>query len=349
MDSVASSFLFSPATLLAVSFLLLSCYLLYLWALPKPIPGIPYNKEATKHLLGDIPQMVKHVTDTKEVFTWLAMQNVKLDSPIVQLFCRPFQKPWVVVTDFRESQDMMARRTKEFDRSPVVGDAIGSLAPNFHIALQTGDEFKAHRRLLQDLMIPAFLHQVAAPQIYTAFEGLINLWDDKLRLAQGRPFNADNDIFRAALDAIWAATFGTEIGTMKAQTKFLSSVDSVELGIDVDKEAILPEAPSPPTFEALITLMDSAAVNFRSPIPKLHHWIIRQMKYFRSAKALKDNLIVGELEKAKQRFSEDQDSKGTVKSALEHVVLRELAVAAKEGRPPAYKSTIIQDEVMPPN
>lgn len=35
-------------------------YFCYRWALPRPIPGIPYNKEATKSIFGDIGPMVKH-------------------------------------------------------------------------------------------------------------------------------------------------------------------------------------------------------------------------------------------------------------------------------------------------
>ena len=138
----------------------LALYLFYRWAMPSPIPGIPYNKEATKSILGDIPSMVKHVSKTQRVFDWIVQQNVKLNSPIVQIWTRPFSKPWVIVTDFRESQDILMRRTKEFDRSQFFGDIFLGLLPDHHISMKTNDSFKAHRLLLKDLMTPAFLNEV---------------------------------------------------------------------------------------------------------------------------------------------------------------------------------------------
>jgi len=136
-------------------------YAAYQWALPKPIPGIPYNEEATHNLLGDIPAITKHVKETGEIWNWVGAQNAKLNSPIVQIFTRPFAKPWVLIADFRESQDILMRRTKEFDRSDFFGELFLGMMPDFHISmLSSNPEFKIHRRLIQDLMTPAFLNEV---------------------------------------------------------------------------------------------------------------------------------------------------------------------------------------------
>jgi hypothetical protein len=35
-------------------------FLCYRWALPKPLPGIPYNKEAARTIFGDMGPMLKH-------------------------------------------------------------------------------------------------------------------------------------------------------------------------------------------------------------------------------------------------------------------------------------------------
>lgn len=41
----------------------------------------------------------------------------KLNSPIVQLFVRPFDRPWVIVSDPDVAYDVLVRRTPlEFDR-----------------------------------------------------------------------------------------------------------------------------------------------------------------------------------------------------------------------------------------
>ena len=40
----------------------------YRAALPKPLPGIPYNREAANRLLGDMPEMIRYVIRTKRIF-----------------------------------------------------------------------------------------------------------------------------------------------------------------------------------------------------------------------------------------------------------------------------------------
>lgn len=144
---------FSPPNfLILIASILATLYLTYRRLLPKPLPGIPYNKEATKTLLGDMGPMVKHMGETQELFSWIASQNVKLNSPIVQIFARPFASPWIAVTDYREAQDILLRRTKEFDRANFLGDIFLGLMPKFHISMKSDNgEFKQHRRWLQDL------------------------------------------------------------------------------------------------------------------------------------------------------------------------------------------------------
>ena len=53
-------------------------YLCYRWVLPRPIPGIPYNEEATKTILGDMGSMVRHMGKTKELYDWIMSQNAML-------------------------------------------------------------------------------------------------------------------------------------------------------------------------------------------------------------------------------------------------------------------------------
>jgi len=154
------------AVVLLVGGIIVLLYLGYRRALPKPIPGIPHNQGAVKSILGDLPGMLAHMSATDQIFPWMSAQNVKLNSPVVQLFTRPFQKPWVVVTDFKESQDILLRRTKEFDRSDFLGDVFTGLVPDFHISKKSSDEkFKANRHLMKDLMTPAFLRQVSRRRI----------------------------------------------------------------------------------------------------------------------------------------------------------------------------------------
>jgi hypothetical protein len=161
-DLISSLFGAVPTAMpLLVGGMAVLVYTFYRWAHPRPIPGIPYNKAAANSILGDLPAMLSAMSATDQIFPWMAAQNVNLNSPIVQLFTRPFQKPWVVLTDFKESQDILLRRTKEFDRSDFIGDVFLGLIPDMHISMKSHDEkFKTNRNLLKDLMTPGFLNQV---------------------------------------------------------------------------------------------------------------------------------------------------------------------------------------------
>lgn len=37
-------------------------------ALPKPLPGIPYDRDAARKLFGDVPEMMRYVRRTKRIF-----------------------------------------------------------------------------------------------------------------------------------------------------------------------------------------------------------------------------------------------------------------------------------------
>ena len=74
-------------------FVVLVGYLLFRLALPRPIPGIPYNKHSAMRLLGDVPDMLRWQRERSEMLSFLTAQTTKLKSPIVQVFMRPFGRP----------------------------------------------------------------------------------------------------------------------------------------------------------------------------------------------------------------------------------------------------------------
>lgn len=323
-----------------------SVYLFYLWLLPKPIPGIPYNPEAAKSIFGDLGPITNHINQTQEMFAWIGKQSIKLQSPIIQVWGRPFGKPWVVITDFRESQDILLRRTKEFDRAKFMGDLFLGLLPEHHISMKTNETFKQHRRWLQDLMTPDFLNNIAAPRIYTSFEDVIRLWGEKERLANGHPIPVADDVYRGALDAVWATVFGDDPlnSTTNAQIKICSSLKEVKLPGNIDEAAMVPMAPNPPPTQSVLTLSHSLETSVKSPIPIFAHWVLRQLPYMRRAIKIKDDFIRQEVEKTRQRFSADKSSKD-VRCAMDDIIRREMLLSEKEGREPMLHSRAMYDEV----
>lgn len=136
-------------------------YVLRQWALPKPLPGIPYNKEALEFILGDAAEVRRIKAAGGRARGWVGQQTVKHDSPIVQAFLTPFGKPAIILADYREAQDILLRRGKEFDRGWKNLEAFRGVLPMHHIAMKTNDpQFKKNRELVKDLMTHQFLNTV---------------------------------------------------------------------------------------------------------------------------------------------------------------------------------------------
>lgn len=259
--------------------------------------------------------------------------------------------PWVVVTDPFESQDILQRRTREFDRSGFFGDLINGILPEQHIQfLSTDERFKKNRNLINHLMAPTFISHVSAPEVYKAASTMIKLWQLKCDLAQGRPFAAHSDITSFALDSIFASSFGlpeTESNTYQRLQMIqrwkpdpLLSAAPEKKGTDTPVP--FPEdADVPEVFSAVLTLSNSVTDTQLSPAPRLTSWVIRKLPYMRKATALKDAYIRGKTEEC-IALIEAGDTQP--RSALYSVLLRERDVAAKESRPPAYRRRGIADE-----
>jgi hypothetical protein len=117
-------------------------YALYLAILPRPIAGIPHNASAARRILGDVPSALRCRKENHEMSGFVTDQLVKLNNPVIQLFLRPFGKPWVVVADFREAHDVLLRRSREFDRSDFFSNLFTATMPACQVQMRTGEEWK---------------------------------------------------------------------------------------------------------------------------------------------------------------------------------------------------------------
>jgi cytochrome P450 len=333
--------------LLLVGFVAIALVRLYRAALPKPIPGIPYVEKNAQSIFGDIPDALKHYRETGMLSTFCVRRCEELDSPIFQIFLRPFCKPWVILSDAREAQDILSRRGREFDRSQFFSDMFRALFPNAQASLPTHDQWRANRRLMADTMSAQFLNNIAAPLVYTKTLDLIELWRHKQRLASGAAFPAEDDIQMCTIDTIWAATFGEEIGACKSQSNYLAGIDSLTQN---DAIVEMPRAPAPEAFTELRRLFHSLEIPLHSPFGYWHHWLaVNLYPSLRRARAVKDRLVSANIQAAWMKFSGDKSSTTkstkTVRSAAELVVEREIALARKEGRTPQHNSKSMHDEL----
>lgn len=316
----------------------------YHYLLPKPLPGIPYNPEALKSILGDVPDLM---ADDRGAMDWLLEQSRRHQGPICQVFLRPFSKPYVLLSDFREAEDIMLRR-REWDRSDYSIDLLGGQAPYHHINQKTGPVWKAHRRLLQDLMQPRFLNQVAAPNIYSSTLDLINLWTEKERLSGGRPFSAEKDIFYASLDAVLEFSFGASFPhrAIPPQRDCMEKITFTDLGVTVDGAVKFPDQPLHDTIKATLRASEVVGELVEAPFPRLSWWLKSWMPSEAKNVRIRHQYVKQQILRAVDRL--ESEKKGTddawVKSAVDLMMKREQDIAKKEGRAPIYFSPVMRDE-----
>ncbi|TGJ81403.1 hypothetical protein E0Z10_g7360 [Xylaria hypoxylon] len=329
---------------LLVALLVVALYLGRRAILPKPLAGIPYNRDAANRMFGDVPEMMGYIIRTKRIFCWLTSLTDRHHSVIIQAFIKPGSLPWVVVSDPFEAQDILLRR-KEFDRSGFFGELIGGILPEQHIQFLSSDaRFKNNRNLINHLMAPTFIRKVSAPEVYKSVCTLIKVWRAKCDMAKGRPFSAHHDITYAALDGIFASSFGLP----EAESITIQRLGAVlrwkfEINSNIDEPVNFPEGSIPEIFAAVLTLENSVTATQLSPAPVLTSWVLRQFPYMRKATAIKDNYIRDKVEESVGLINSGDEEP---RSALHSVLLREREVANKEGREPDYRKRAISDEFL---
>jgi hypothetical protein len=128
---------------------------------PRYIRGVPHNKGTWQWLLGDTPSWISHTRKKGEIYTWLRTQTVRLNSPIVQVAVRPFARPWIVLADFRETQDILTRRAKTFDRAEFMQKVFRTIIPHGMITYRSEDpNLQVNKMLVRGFMGPTVLNKV---------------------------------------------------------------------------------------------------------------------------------------------------------------------------------------------
>ncbi|XXG97385.1 hypothetical protein Hte_003686 [Hypoxylon texense] len=290
---------------------------------PRPLPGIPYDKESAKRITGDLPSIAAIY---KEVTEWglpIGRRSLKYGSPIHQLFMNPFSKPYVMIDDPREVADLLLRRTKEFDKSVSAG-VWQTFLPYSTIAQQTTPEWKAQRKTWQDSMHPDFLRRVVSYHIYAAAKDLTRLWEVRSLKSNGQPVDVSGDFSYAALDAIWTATFGEQLDLANAQIQMLETGKKIQTkGLDM--------------HSTVQYINDLANIWRGSFWPALTRWRMqRNPDYIRYMK-LKDQEIDRILLDASARFQKvlngSSDGEEHDTCAMDLILRRSMLAAQKAGKP----------------
>ncbi|KAL8922863.1 MAG: hypothetical protein Q9172_003403 [Xanthocarpia lactea] len=316
-------------------------YLVYKWLLPNPLQGIPYNAEAAKSLWGDERTLARYLSTGGEFSTWLGEQCSKMGSPVCQVFVQPFKLPWILVADFHEAQDILMRRP-EFDKPQFLIDALQGLG-DFHARYKMGDAFRYRRQLRQDLMAPKFLNNYIGPFLHSKALDLIKLLEIKTNLANGRPFSVREDFTRTVLDVMLYHTFGEDYSesAIEPQLELLRKMtpSSIPDG-HIDEPVPFAEAPRSFFLELLHETAEVLERTTVSSTPRLSFWWWSKQTWYKKMVTERTRVLMEQLRKAA-----DNLHAGKVRSALDHMMMREQVAAEKHGREPQLFSQGMADEI----
>ncbi|KAH8891734.1 cytochrome P450 [Thozetella sp. PMI_491] len=282
------------------------------------------------------------------MWPWMVDRARRQNSSLVQVFMFPFCRPFLFLADAREGYDILSRRTNEFDRSLRNAESFSGIIPEHRIAMVTSDpRFKRNKELMKDLMTPAFLNNVSAGSVHAVILKLIDLWTAKSTIAQNLAFKASRDISEAALDIVWAAAFGGPITESITHAKLgnLSERKHSKLPDIGTATYEFPSQPPTPRFQALINVVAAVEISFTTPVPRLHLALLKSFTQLGRDFATKDRTIREEIQKSVARLSIGTESDQNVKSAMDHMVLREMRVSEKASRASDFHSAAMYDEL----
>ncbi|KAI1131080.1 cytochrome P450 [Nemania abortiva] len=343
---------FTPAVAAATVLLFAFSYLFIQRAYPRPLAGIPYNHASGRRILGDIPEIAEYTRKGGSFRTWFLAQAHRHNSAITQVFLGPFFKASVIVSDYREVNDILSHRDAVDFKRGIKVDAFRGILPHAFPAMETfSPDFRSSRNLARDLMTPSVLHAVNAPRIYDVACHLLELWRIKSRLAVGHPFDIANDVSEFSFDAIVSAAMGLEPqgGDTKHQYEQLakhvhknSSTSIVSIGPDADSPVSFPAALRSVKLAALHIDEDSLRKSFVMPWPKVYHLLNNLRPSVRGARRTIRDYIASQIVRAIPGLS---DGSREPQCALDFVIHRELRAAAAEDRPPELADPRILDPI----
>lgn len=259
---------------------------------PKPYPGIPYVEVSAKRISGDMPALMSAIRQSDEITdSMFAISTRKLGTSIAQVLFPRFRRPLIVLEDPLEVQDILVRRQREFDKSPMTVDIFAPMFPRGSLSRYTTPELKSQKRLWADVMHADFLRRVVAPRIHDTALELLDLWKLKAgSLYSDQPFNVLDDFKNAALDAIWAAMVGQSPGTTRIEIeKLQAQADGYEVRRQAPRGAFVKEE--------MTYINEAISRNAKTPMPtwaqKLETLTPRYRKFRRT--------VVGEVSRAMRK------------------------------------------------
>ena len=197
-------------------------------------------------------------------------------------------------------------------------------------------------------MTPSFLYNIAAPAIYAHAEVMVDLWREKTRIADGRPWAGSYDVNSVALDAAMAFAFGegfrhSMTGPNLEAVRALGDGEIERMrGADMDEAVVFPKGETNEFVKATLVLAKTPGEVQGNPFPRATWMWVNCKPGIRKATRVKEEWIGRELKGSVGRMMRGKEGVG---SAVDHMVRRERELAGKDGRVPEYFSRVMKDEV----
>lgn len=211
--------------------------------------------------------------------------------------------------------------------------------------MPSNDEFRAHRNLIKDTMSPPFLRNTVAPVMHSSIQELLDLWREKVRLAKGRPFQANDDLVRAVVDVVMSNTLGVMTRLSKTQTEVLSGMKKLDVSGDENSAAEFGPPVESPTYTAIRTLIHSVQIGMTSPSPRLHmKFALNFYPSLIAARKYTHQMMTDALHAAWTKACRS-DENDNITSAADLVIKREVRLAEQQSRKAEYDTEVIRGEL----
>ncbi|KAJ7815712.1 cytochrome P450 [Mycena leptocephala] len=195
---------------------------------PKPLPLIPHNK--LPWFKGDTPFLVKMGKEKPGLSYAFDDTAIRL-GPVSQLVLG-LGSSWVAKLFGLGKAivilaDILVNRGSEFDRSKGTSLNFSATIREGMLGLQTGEQFKHHKRYLAITMTNPYLSRMT-PRMVEHVQELVDLWAiGARRLGTGSSpdvaINASNDLTLLSVDIIASITFGTSFSGVKSSLDYLEA------------------------------------------------------------------------------------------------------------------------------
>lgn len=275
----------------------------------------------------------------------MLVQFRKLQSPIIQLFLAPFWKPLIFVNDTQEVEDLIQNRSKEFDKAPSSVDPFRPIVPGASICKVRGPEWIAQVRLWSDVISVGYLRDVAAPLMHASALELVDLFQAKAAVADGRPFWVAEDFRIATFDVIWKAILGTNLhGLRNEREAVVEHATEIPKAASKDAPVDMATAPKCDEWNAGMYFMGVIPATAMSPFPRVLHFFYSLTPTYRKHWAIKTRLKKECFANSQSRLAEGAADEKKDVCALDRALRRFAKVSPND----IYKPTMgdMYDEML---